>query len=57
MAQSSGIAAVSKNKERMEIWWIGKDGSVQSNWMSKGWHDPWTFAPEGSVTTGLPSDA
>ncbi|MFV8141854.1 neuraminidase-like domain-containing protein [Mycolicibacterium senegalense] len=57
---SSGIAAVSREPKRMEIWWIGIDGSVQgSHW----WEDdsdpkkPWRPYPVAPFVPGQPLPA
>lgn len=53
IAEGSGIAAVSRIHNSMEMWWIAPDGSVQDNFFydGKGWQR-FELAPRGSAVAG-----
>ena len=52
-AVDSGVAAVTRTPADMSVWWIGKDGSVQTaQWTeAHGWNDPTAVAPPHSAAT------
>jgi hypothetical protein len=52
------ITAVSRASNTMEVWWIGKDGSVQDRYFYDmvGWNG-FTLAPSGSAYVGIPAGA
>ncbi|HZR27212.1 MAG TPA: hypothetical protein VFA71_00415, partial [Terriglobales bacterium] len=57
-ATSSKIAAVSRTPDHLDVFWIGQDGSVQSNWWdaninSARWNTPFNVASAGSAKAGM----
>lgn len=57
---SGGISVVARTRDHMDVFWIGADGSVATNWWDLapgfGWHDHEAFsiAPPGSARPGSP---
>ncbi len=57
-ARGSKIAAVSRTPDHVDVFWIGRDGSVQSNWWDANlnnaqWNTPFNVAPPGSARFGM----
>ncbi|MEA2130470.1 MAG: hypothetical protein QOJ85_3361, partial [Solirubrobacteraceae bacterium] len=51
-ATASGIAAVSRIPNSMELWWIAQNGSVQgAYWYDGGSWQRYELAPAGSAST------
>jgi hypothetical protein len=52
------ITALSRASNTMEVWWIGKDGSIQDRYFYDmvGWNG-FTLAPAGSAYSGIPAGA
>ena len=54
IAASGGLEAVARTPEHMDVFWVGPDGSVGTNWWDAGvnnglWNTPFEIAPAGSA--------
>ena len=54
---SSPVAAVARQANQLDVYWVGPDGSVRSNWWdaflnSGRWNQPFTIASPGSTRAG-----
>jgi hypothetical protein len=55
IAASGGLKAVTRTPEHMDVFWIGPDGSVSTNWWDANvnnglWNTPFQIAPAGSAS-------
>jgi hypothetical protein len=53
----SPVAAVARQANQLDVFWVGPDGSVRSNWwdafLNRGrWNQPFTIALPGSTRGG-----
>ncbi len=56
-AEPGAIAAVARLPEHLDVFWIGRDGSVWSNWWDQNanngqWNQPFPIAPAGNAEPG-----
>ncbi|MFF4330255.1 hypothetical protein ACFYZT_27575, partial [Streptomyces sp. NPDC001591] len=58
-APSSGVSAVSQKEDHLDVFWVGPDGSVRSQWWDGGsrkgaWngHGSFNIAPAGAAAAG-----
>ena len=53
-ATPGAITAVSRFPEHLDVFWIGPDGGVGTNYwhQNEGWHQPFPIAPPGHATPG-----
>jgi hypothetical protein len=50
----SPVAAVAREANQVDVFWVGPDGSVRSNWWNlfnnnANWNQPFPIAPTGSA--------
>jgi hypothetical protein len=56
-AQPGALEAVARTPNQLDVFWIGPDGSVMSNWWNSGannanWHTPFSITPSGAAVPG-----
>jgi hypothetical protein len=59
---ASGLAALARFRDHIDVFWVGGDGSVGSTWWDAGfnsgrWNTPFSLAPPGSATVTSPVSA
>ncbi|MFD8148329.1 CAP domain-containing protein, partial [Streptomyces sp. NPDC059708] len=59
-ALGSGVAAVAQRNNHLDVFWVGPDGSVRSQWWDAGSGGAWAAHPSFSITapgSAVPSSA
>jgi hypothetical protein len=56
-AQPGAIAAVARNPDHLDVFWVGPDGGIGTTWWSSdanngAWHRPFGIAPSGAALGG-----
>ena len=47
-----GITAVTRHSDHMDVFWVGPDGGIGTNWWHGKWGKPFGIAPPGAAAIG-----